>query len=981
MNRTDKRFYLALVIFGLMGQVAWVIENMYFNVFIYKIFSASASDISAMVAASAVTAAVTTIIMGALSDRIGKRRLLIAGGYIIWGISILAFAFIRMDILTPIAGSTAAAASLGVSLVIVMDCIMTFFGSTANDAAFNAWLTDWGDEGNRGKIEGINSMMPMIAILVVFGGFMAFDLSEISSWTTIYIIIGVAVTIIGVSGLFLIRDRDGMKKASDGSYLSTVTYSFRPSVIRENPLLYAVLGCNAVFGISIQVFMPYLILYYEQSLGMTNYVLIFAPAIIIAAAFTAFYGKLYDMVGFKTAVIPPMVMLMAGYVVLFFCRSTVPVFFGSLLLFIGNLSGGAMLGAMIRSNTPEQKAGQFQGVRIIASVLIPGVIGPAIGAQVLRNAELVVNGDGTTSFLPNANIFAAALVVAVLLIVCLCLVFRMMRNGHYDLMSEAGEKIGDSAWTEYPRPQMKRDNWTNLNGTWLLDGKNIRVPFSPQAKLSGFTGKVGNTLCYRRSITVEETENRILLHFGAVDQTCHVMINGTTVGTHEGGYLPFSFDITRFVTPGENLLEVIAEDSLNHDYPYGKQTKKRGGMWYTPVSGIWQTVWMEEVPKDHIKSLEITPDLSGIHFHAETELPVTLEIRLPSGATYTVEANHKYIPIPEIRLWSPEDPYLYTMTVRAGEDTVETYFGLRTVKIEEIDGVQRVLLNEKPLFINGVLDQGYFCDGLFLPAEAEEYRRDILRMKELGINLLRKHIKAEPEWFYYLCDKEGMLVMQDMVNNASYSFLMDTALPTIGVDQLSDKRKNPGKRSREIFKNHMLGQLSHHHNHPSVIAYTIFNEGWGQFEADQMYALAKETDPSRIYDATSGWFWQKDSDFDSYHIYFGDKEMKVDCRPMFLSEFGGYSYEVPGHIYAKFASYGYGACKSREELSQRIAERYRAMVIPKIKDGLCGCIYTQVSDVEDEINGFYTYDRKVLKVLPETMQALAREIKEEMSKL
>ena len=981
MKRADKRFYLALVIFGMMGQVAWVIENMYFNVFIYNIFNASASDISSMVAASAITAAVTTILMGALSDRIGKRRVLIAGGYIVWGVSILAFAFIRMDILTPIAGSAAAAASLGISLVILMDCVMTFFGSTANDAAFNAWLTDWGDEGNRGKIEGINSMMPMVAILVVFGGFMAFDLTKASSWTTIYAIIGIAVTLIGIFGLFLIRDREAITKSDEGGYFSTVTYSFRPGVMKQNPLLYAVLGCNAMFGISIQVFMPYLILYYEQSLGMTNYVLIFAPAIIIAAVFTAFYGKLYDMVGFKTSVIPPILILMIGYVILFFARATVPVFVGSLLLFIGYLSGSATLVAMIRSNTPEQKAGQFQGVRIIAAVLIPGVIGPAIGAQVLRNAELVVNGDGTTSFLPNANIFAAAFLVAVLLLVCLLLVFRMMRNGHYELMSEAGEEMDDSAWTEYPRPQMRRNNWTNLNGIWHLDGKEIRVPFPPQSALSGYTGKVGNTLRYRRTIQIGETENRILLHFGAVDQACSVLVNGTTVGTHEGGYLPFFFDITPFVSPGENLLEVIAEDTLSHNYPYGKQTKKRGGMWYTPVSGIWQTVWMEEVPKDYIKSLEITPDQAGIHLHAETELPVTVEIKLPGGGVYTAEGNHTYIEIPEIRLWSPEDPYLYSLTVRAGEDTVETYFGLRTVTTSEVNGVNRVLLNGKPIFMNGVLDQGYFCDGLFLPADAEEYRRDILRMKGLGINLLRKHIKVEPEWFYYLCDKEGMLVMQDMVNNASYSFLMDTALPTIGIDKLSDRHKNAGKRTREIFKNHMLSQLNHHRNHPSVIAYTIFNEGWGQFEADQMYALARKTDPSRIYDATSGWFWQNDSDFDSYHIYFGDKEMKMGNRPMILSEFGGYSYEVPGHTYAKYASYGYGACKSKEELSEKIAERYRQLVIPKIKEGLCGCIYTQVSDVEDEINGFYTYDRKVLKVLPETMRKLSGEIAKEMSDL
>ena len=423
--KLGRKFWAAMLIFGLIGQVAWVVENMYFNVFIYKMFHASAADISLMVGASSVAATVTTLLMGALSDKLGKRKLFICLGYVIWGISILSFAFLRMDILTPLAGSTAAAVSLGINLVIVMDCVMTFFGSTANDAAYNAWLTDRGDETNRGRIEGFNSMMPLVSILVVFGGFMSFDLDRAESWTTIFLIIGGVVLVIGLLGFWLIEEAPGSSAGQAGdSYWATVTYSFRPSVVRANPLLYAVLGAFAVFGISIQIFMPYLILYYEQSLGLKDYVLVFAPAIVLAAVATALYGKVYDKKGFHASIVPSIAILMAGYVILYFTRAKLPVFLGSLCMMIGYLTGMAVFGAMIRDHIPENRAGQFQGVRIIGQVLIPGIVGPAIGAWILRDAAMVVNNDGTTSFLPDRGIWVGALVVAILLCGVLLVISR-----------------------------------------------------------------------------------------------------------------------------------------------------------------------------------------------------------------------------------------------------------------------------------------------------------------------------------------------------------------------------------------------------------------------------------------------------------------------------------------------------------------------------------------------------------------------------
>ena len=427
MNKTrSSKFWVCLVIFSLVGQIAWVMENMYFNVFIYQMFHASAQAISSMVAASAVAATVTTLLIGALSDKLGKRKLFICGGYILWGISILSFSLVRMDVIGKLF-PLASAAAVGVSITIILDCVMTFFGSSANDACFNAWLTDCTDDTNRGAAEGINSMMPLLAILAVFGGFMGFDLTLQESWTTIFIVIGAVVTVLGIAGFWLI-DEPKLDTRGNESYFKNLFYGFRLDVVRENPGFYLALAAYAVFGIAIQIYMPYLILYYTVALGMDNYVLIFAPAIILAAAFTFFYGKQYDKHGFSKAVVAPLTMLMAGFVLLYFFRSTLPVFLGSLVMMCGYLAGMAMFGAIIRDKTPENKAGMFQGLRIVGQVLIPGVIGPAIGAAVLKGADLITNDDGTTSFVPNRNIFLAAFIAAIFIWIVLIPLFKKLKK-------------------------------------------------------------------------------------------------------------------------------------------------------------------------------------------------------------------------------------------------------------------------------------------------------------------------------------------------------------------------------------------------------------------------------------------------------------------------------------------------------------------------------------------------------------------------
>ncbi|MBR2986610.1 MAG: MFS transporter [Clostridia bacterium] len=976
MKSSSRKFYLALVLFGLMGQIAWVVENMYLNVFMYKMFNATAENISLMVTASAVAAALTTVFIGALSDKVGKRRLFISLGYILWGVSIFAFVLLKIETIEAIFPMTLSAAACGVSLTIVFDCLMTFFGSSANDAAFNAWLTDSCDEKSRGKAEGINAMMPLVAILAVFGGFMAFDLDKSESWTYIFSIIGIATLAVGILGFFLIEEPKLEK--SDVPYLKSILYGFLPSTVRKNPALYLTLLLFAVFNISIQIFMPYLILYYEVSLGMTDYVFVMAPAIILASVVTALWGRVYDKKGFPFSSAFSLAFLLIGYLILVFTRAKLPVFIGSLFMMSGFLSGGAVFGAKIRDLTPKGKAGMLQGARIVSQVLIPGIIGPAIGSAVLKNAETVTNNDGTTSFVPNANIFIAALTVAALLSAGMILLRLFQKEKHTALKTPA-------AWMNtpksHPRPQMRRDTFTLLDGAWALDRitktgdpeplGDITVPYPPESLLSGIgkSLKKGESFVYRKTfITPAEQGKRVFLHFGAVDCIVTVSLNGTLLGTHVGGYLPFSFEITPHLRQ-ENTLIVTVDDDTSPLYPYGKQRKKRGGMWYTPISGIWQSVWLETTPEDPITSLRLTPTTENV-------LIETVgggrhkTLTLADGTVYTYEGDSFTLTPEHPRLWSPEDPYLYHFTLSDGKDTLKSYFALRTFSSGTFNGKPCLLLNEKPIFLHGLLDQGYFPDGIFTPASEEGYTYDVSLAKSMGFNMLRKHIKLEPERFYYDCDRLGILVVQDLVNSGKYSFLRDTALPTVGIRSGISVKADPVRA--EIFRESALETLSHLYNHPSVIAYTVFNEGWGQHDADRYYTLLKQCDPTRLYDTASGWFGKVESDFESEHIYFKKLALKPEGKkPLFLSEFGGYSFNVKDHVFNLSKTYGYKKFTDMAAFEEAFLSLYENEVIPLITQGLSAAVYTQLTDVEDETNGIVTYDRHTVKLTPSRVKEMS----------
>ncbi|MBR3228108.1 MAG: glycoside hydrolase family 2 [Erysipelotrichaceae bacterium] len=535
----------------------------------------------------------------------------------------------------------------------------------------------------------------------------------------------------------------------------------------------------------------------------------------------------------------------------------------------------------------------------------------------------------------------------------------------------------------YPRPQMRRDSFLSLDGVWGLNNDYIEVPFPKEAPLSSYPEKgYEQEMVYRKYFVLPDgflkPGERLILHFTAIDQIAEVSLNGQYIGRHEGGYLPFEFDISDYLRY-ENLITVRVRDDLDTFYPYGKQSKRPHGMWYTQVSGIWGSVWLEAVPsKGRIRDLKINTTIDTIHMEIDTdaeEVSVDIDfdgkhlIRTSAKGIIDIDLTKEGI---TYRRWSPDDPVLYDFTVDTKTDHIGSYLAIRQIRSVSVNGHLRLLLNGRPLFINGVLDQGYYEEGIYLPEDPKEYLRDIRRMKELGFNLLRKHIKIEPEIFYYYCDREGMLVMQDMVNSGIFHPFRDTVLPTIGLIRRNDTR-NVDEKRYDFFIRHSLETIDHLAKHPCIIAWTIYNEGWGQQKASDAYRILKAHDPSRLFDTASGWYRPNESDIDSCHIYFRNKVIRNKDRSkvLMLSEFGGYVRKIEGHVFDKRkANYGYGKKDSEEELTNAIFEAYMKMVIPSIKNGLCGSVYTQVSDVEEEVNGLYTYDRQICKVDKEVMRKI-----------
>ena len=531
---------------------------------------------------------------------------------------------------------------------------------------------------------------------------------------------------------------------------------------------------------------------------------------------------------------------------------------------------------------------------------------------------------------------------------------------------------------EYPRPQLVRNSFFSLNGEWDISIKDkageqngkIIVPYPPESSLSGIGAAAGaKTLRYKRAFVLPEgfILERVILNIGAADQRAKVYLNGELLGEHRGGYFPFSFDITAKLLPQNELEIEVVDDPADITEPYGKQREKRGGMWYTSVSGIWQSVWLESVPEQYVRSLKIDMRQNGAVITAKGVENGT--VLVDGEGEFPLVNGVCEVALKKPVLWSPENPHLYYFTLKAGEDEIRSYFAARTLEIKKVSGVPRLCLNGEPYFFNGLLDQGYFRDGIFTPKTLDEYARDVALTKKFGFNMLRKHIKIEPERFYFECDKQGIAVFQDMVNNGDYSFLRDTALPTIGLKRRRDGRAHKNKAAREKFLTDMERTVELLYNHPSICLWTIFNEGWGQFESTAAYRRLKELDSSRFIDTASGWFKGGESDVVSEHVYFKPYKHKSADKPVILSEFGGYAHRIEGHCFSD-KQYGYKIFKDCDEFANAFKKLYSEQVLPNISRGLCAAVYTQLSDVEEETNGLITYDREKIKLNTEEIKKL-----------
>ena len=561
-----------------------------------------------------------------------------------------------------------------------------------------------------------------------------------------------------------------------------------------------------------------------------------------------------------------------------------------------------------------------------------------------------------------------------------------------DLYTPQGEALRDDPalqpWQRYPRPQMKRNSYLNLNGDWDFAvsetmpeafDRTIRVPFCPECALSGVKEhfEEGAGLWYRRQLVLPEGfhQGRVLLHIGAADQIADIYVNQQLLCHHEGGYEAFTVDITGALAEENTLLIHCRDDLNNQAFPYGKQTMTRGGMWYTPVSGIWQTVWLESVPEVYIKKLDMENRGGTVTIDTGDE-SLSGQVFVKGLGAYPLLAGKARITPANPHFWSPEDPYLYEFTLETETDKVESYFALRSLEIKQVGGYQRLCLNGKPYFFHGLLDQGYWPEGLLTAPAPECYEQDILAMKRLGFNTLRKHIKVEPEEFYYQCDKLGMIVFQDMVNNGDYKYVRDTVIPTVGIQVWPDKNMHADPVARQGFLDGMAAAVNQLKNHPCICCWTIFNEGWGQFDSDSVYEQFRELDDTRFIDSTSGWFRRKKTDVDSRHVYLRDVKLKAGDKPLVLSEFGGFVYKLPEHSFNPDDTYGYGKYEDLREFSEAVEKLYMEQIVPHAQRGLCAAIYTQVSDVEDETNGLLTYDRKVEKLTPQRMAPIAQALQD-----
>lgn len=1031
------RYWLVFILVGLSGQFAWSIENMYLNTFItYLNFTAPSGEgfnystmIAITTALSAVVATLTTIFIGALIDKVRKRKIFITLGYLLWGISTASFGLLNANNandLIPISLTASTAATL----VIVLDCIMTFFGSTSNDAAFNAYVTKNTKDSNRGKVEGVLSVLPLVAMLIIFVFLNNLTTKDFGyRWDLFFYIVGGIVFVIGIISIFLIpkEEKELVDKNNQQKYFSLMVDGFKPSNIKKNKRLYLVFICYFIEAVAIQVFFPYLMVYIERTLNISNtgdslmtpFSIVMALALIVGSLLSVIFGFLSDKFGKVKMILPSLIIQLASLLMMFFAVNVsdgtsrvVYTSFSGILLILGYVLLPTLFNALIREDIPKGKEGSYMGVRMLFVVALPMLIGPFIGDALNQSyGQTYTTEYGETTFLPSNYGYLVAFFILLLLLIPLYFLIRYdrkHRNNKGYLVSELKKDLdpideNNIPLKEYPYKQFERENYLSLNGLWEyvitdkedipygLEKKKIRVPFaleSPQSLVNHLL-QDNEIIYYFKFIKVpiDLYKDHIFLCFDGIDQIADIYINNELVCNHIGGYTRFKVDIKPYVKEDRILNIVIKVKDLTdkNSLMRGKQSYKPWAFLYSSSSGIYKSVSIISTNEKYIEKIDYEPDYDNkkINILLSTNSKEIEDATMKMyGKTYSIKTNKKN----EIDLldnfhpWDLNNPYLYEVEFDYEDDKVKSYFAMRKISIKKEKLDNGFYLNGKKIILNGLLDQGYYDEGGLTPKSYKEYENDVINMRKLGFTCVRMHVKTEMDMFYYFCDKYGLLVIQDMPNGGNLQRFFFNAYPRLSIKLfnhsylLNDRfygRKEEEENKRQFILDceEIIEQTK---NHPCIYLYTLFNESWGEFDPKKTYLHMKNKYPSLYFDTASGWLDDPNSDVYSIHSYTLPHKRRKDKkgnRPYFLSEVGGYGLVVNDHFYYP-KTFSHYPSKTKEELTKRYTNLYEGFIEQIKNNELQGIIYTQLNDCEGEVNGLYSLDREVLKIDEETIKKL-----------
>lgn len=1034
-NGLGLRMWLFIILIGFAGQMAWAIENMYLNTYItYLNFSSPAGKgfdyslyIAITTALSAIAATLTTIFMGALTDKVGHKKYFISIGYLLWGVATASFGIFNVNStnkILPIALSS----SMAAVFVIIIDCVMTFFGSTSNDAAFNSYVTKNVPSKSKGKVEGVLQILPLIAMLVIFvclNG-LTTDSSKGANdarWDLFFYLIGGLVILMGILSFFLIPDEKEEK--SNKSYVSQLIEGFKPSTIKKNKKLYVILLIYFVYATATQVFFPYLMVYLERTCDISNtgtglltsFAIVMAIALLLGSLLSVIIGFFSDKLGKNKMIIPIFTIFAIGILMMFFIPNmasssskTVYAAISGTIMILGYVGIPTVVNALVRENIPTNEEGTFMGVRMLFVVALPMCIGPFIGDAL--NSSLGSTYEttyGTLDVVPSQYGYLVGLGILLLSIIPIIFYFKIEKSGkrnHGYLLKDKVDvdmNLDEVPLKEYPRPSLKRDSYLSLNGLWdikITKDENlpehyvdkVMVPFAIESPYSlvNHLLEPDEIIYYHKDIDIDESfrKDRMIIHFEGVDEYCEVYIDKTLVMIHSGGFTSFDVLLPKSIKNHFSLVLKVKDETDASYHTRGKQVLDVTGYYYSSSSGVYKPIWMESIDEEYVKNVIFTPDYDKRMLKVNVITPSDGKAILKfHDHEYEILTNQEN----EISLkddfhpWSTSSPYLYDVEIRYQNDVVTSYFAIRKIEIKEIGSHKRILLNDEPIYISGLLDQGYYFIGNYTPRDYDEYLFDIQKTKEMGFNCLRKHIKTELDMFYYYCDREGMLVIQDFpCGGDKYSFfwcVIPRLVPSLNEKNLTDKRMSrTSKEGKEEFLKECDQYLSYYHNHPSVIIYSIFNEGWGEFSPSEIYHDLKKKENTKLFDTASGWY-DADSDFYSIHTYTLPDMKRVDKkkRCFIISEMGGASLKVEGHSYFD-GFFGHGKAKTREKLERKYIDLFENKIKKQIKDGLNMTIYTELADCETEYNGILTFDRKVQKINNEVLLKVNQELYDELKK-